>query len=662
MSNKASQIDFLLAGNDSWVAGTAEFFAAGTTTPKTIWLDRTKATPADNPYQLDIYGTAHLFADGLYKVVIKNAAGTVVYTHDNLAFSLQDGPWVDVSEYASLTAAVAAIGSTKTDLLINSATTCTANTVVPATIRIRQTVSGTINQGAYTLTLNGSASLSGQITGTGAVTINGAFDATDGVFASGLSVTFGNSAEVRPEMWVMDGVNDHVELQSAVDSIRARGGVVSLKPGKTYNTTTRVNIYDNITVNGNNSVLSMVAAASQYSVFGIIPYGANTSVSNVVLRDVSMSWATNNEPNAPTDPILVDRGINVILERLRITNAKDNAIELWESRDVTIRQCRLVTPAFHGVSCPYSPPTDKRCYSFTVEDCYIEPTFLAVDAQLKDAASLAVIKSCRIVNANGVTKNQGNGTVIFENNYVHLRDSQDQIAFNMASPNWVIRGNRILNAFKPMAFTNNVEDATRQLGNVIISDNYFGPTTGANLSYILWFRNNSKIKNVTFKGNIFDYNESRANSDSRKYIFAQPVSGTVLVENLKMDGNTFFIEAFNSAWIFDLDTNFNTASYFDMNNNLFDLKTTNSVAANGRGVVFNAPLKWSLNQFRLPASASGWIDWAKSGSGIIINGQSSIETSVTDTPTSYGQIAINSGNIYMSKGVSGSGDWLKVSP
>src|SRR4030042_2707774 len=90
MATKAQHIEFLLSqirdSVGSLAGGEIYFYSAGTTTPKTIWLDRDKVSEAANPYTLDVNGTAQLYADGLYKIVIKNAAGSTIYTRDNLNF------------------------------------------------------------------------------------------------------------------------------------------------------------------------------------------------------------------------------------------------------------------------------------------------------------------------------------------------------------------------------------------------------------------------------------------------------------------------------------------------------------------------------------------------------------------------------------------------
>ena len=90
----AKQVDFLLSqvrnSVGSLAGGTITFYASGMTTPKTIWLDRSKASAAANPYTLDADGTAQLYAEGSYKIVIKNAAGATIYTRDNLYFNYDD--------------------------------------------------------------------------------------------------------------------------------------------------------------------------------------------------------------------------------------------------------------------------------------------------------------------------------------------------------------------------------------------------------------------------------------------------------------------------------------------------------------------------------------------------------------------------------------------
>ena len=87
----ALQIDMLLSqvrsASGSLAGGKVYFYAAGTSTPKDVYLDINKTPPAAaNPYTLDANGTAQLYGDGTYRVVIKTAAGVTVYDRDNLKF------------------------------------------------------------------------------------------------------------------------------------------------------------------------------------------------------------------------------------------------------------------------------------------------------------------------------------------------------------------------------------------------------------------------------------------------------------------------------------------------------------------------------------------------------------------------------------------------
>jgi hypothetical protein len=96
------QIDMLLsqvrtAAGGAITNGHVHFYEAGTTTDKAIWTSVNKATPAANPYNLDANGTAYVFGDGLYRIVIHSAPdvtppigpivhGPTVYDRDNIRY------------------------------------------------------------------------------------------------------------------------------------------------------------------------------------------------------------------------------------------------------------------------------------------------------------------------------------------------------------------------------------------------------------------------------------------------------------------------------------------------------------------------------------------------------------------------------------------------
>lgn len=64
-------------------AGTVTFYEAGTTTLKSVYNDVGGTSAADNPKTLDAYGSARVYGEGIYKLVIKDSAGNTVWTWDN---------------------------------------------------------------------------------------------------------------------------------------------------------------------------------------------------------------------------------------------------------------------------------------------------------------------------------------------------------------------------------------------------------------------------------------------------------------------------------------------------------------------------------------------------------------------------------------------------
>lgn len=67
-------------------AAKLEHYEAGTNTLKNIWSDRAMSTTLAQPFVADADGIFNFFADGLYKLVIKKADNTVLYTLDNWQF------------------------------------------------------------------------------------------------------------------------------------------------------------------------------------------------------------------------------------------------------------------------------------------------------------------------------------------------------------------------------------------------------------------------------------------------------------------------------------------------------------------------------------------------------------------------------------------------
>jgi hypothetical protein len=85
------QIDLLLsqvrtASGGVLAGGHVHFYAAGSTTPKAVYLDVNKNTQASNPYQLTSNGTALLYGDGLYRIIIHTSTNSPAYDFDNVRY------------------------------------------------------------------------------------------------------------------------------------------------------------------------------------------------------------------------------------------------------------------------------------------------------------------------------------------------------------------------------------------------------------------------------------------------------------------------------------------------------------------------------------------------------------------------------------------------
>jgi len=79
------------ANNAMLAAGKVYTYAAGGTTDKATYTDIDLTTPAANPIILDAYGRAQVYADGIYRFVVKTSADASVYDWDDLPYSTPTG-------------------------------------------------------------------------------------------------------------------------------------------------------------------------------------------------------------------------------------------------------------------------------------------------------------------------------------------------------------------------------------------------------------------------------------------------------------------------------------------------------------------------------------------------------------------------------------------
>ena len=80
------KLQFLDANGAPLSYGLLYTYVAGTTTPKTTWIDAAQSTPNTNPVLLDSRGQADVWlnAGEAYKFVVLNSSSVTQYTVDNI--------------------------------------------------------------------------------------------------------------------------------------------------------------------------------------------------------------------------------------------------------------------------------------------------------------------------------------------------------------------------------------------------------------------------------------------------------------------------------------------------------------------------------------------------------------------------------------------------
>ena len=141
-------------------------------------------------------------------------------------------PWVDVRSYSSINAAVTAIGSTQTTLVVPNAQTLIANLTIPPTLSLIILKGGSIVKAStYTLTINGPFDA-------------GLYQVFSGFAAGDVAFSSGSVNEIYPEWWGAKGdgaTDDSTAVLATIASIPTLAGatfgvVPKLKfiSGKTY--------------------------------------------------------------------------------------------------------------------------------------------------------------------------------------------------------------------------------------------------------------------------------------------------------------------------------------------------------------------------------------------------------------------------------------------
>ncbi|HAR44678.1 MAG TPA: hypothetical protein DCS05_00490 [Nitrospiraceae bacterium] len=230
------------------------------------------------------------------------------------------GPAYDVSNYASLAAAVAAFPSTPATIQYGEDQTLTANLVVPAHIELMPLNGAVISHGAYTVTVNSSTArwpLAQIFNGTGDVT--------------GLQ-------EAYPQWFGTDGAADQVQIRAALVASATVRLVGSYDVGET------------IEVAGNRSILGVDAGVPAYQPTVINHSAASGPLFSAVSNEFGgVRIANFMITGGNGSPAIVSSRAQSVYEYLHMEPYNGGGIQLLAtgagSWGTTIRECKWVAPA-----------------------------------------------------------------------------------------------------------------------------------------------------------------------------------------------------------------------------------------------------------------------------------------------------------------------------
>jgi hypothetical protein len=266
MTTRALQFDVLLTPvhdyrTNSIASGyTVEFYAAGTTTAKNVWTEKEKTNPFTSR-TLGSDGTVQVYGDGVYKILIKDADDTTVYTWDNV--KCQANTFTVQSKSAAYTVTadddLILVDTTAGDVTINLAT------VTGFTHPVQVKVTAGANNAV--------------VTPSGTQTIDGA--ATDGIsLADGVGTYYPDTSAI---MWRKGGIGN-------ADGLTASVAELNILDGKTF--------YDEDDMASN----SAVGIASQQSIKAYHDSGvatlSNKTLTSPKLNEDVVLVATSSEIDA----------------------------------------------------------------------------------------------------------------------------------------------------------------------------------------------------------------------------------------------------------------------------------------------------------------------------------------------------------------------------
>lgn len=279
-------------------------------------------------------------ANGLYRTIIKNAAGATQFGSNVIATQRStDAPaYVNSSNFDSLNSAVTAIGGTPSTLIVINTLPLTSDCVVPPTLEIQVVKGGTLSMHGFNLITDGPLKVAGEINSTtGKLTVNGPFEgAISHIFTGSPNIVFGNVINVFPEWWGArgDGIaDDTTAVQKSISSTRK---LLIVRPKVSYRLTSPISITRGISIVGNTcepyiggtpgtrgqgSWFFLDHLGVGFNIVGNVP----NNISGVIFEKIG-TYREQPHPRAGWSPLAADWDFN-------IANA-----------DVTFNGCVLLNP------------------------------------------------------------------------------------------------------------------------------------------------------------------------------------------------------------------------------------------------------------------------------------------------------------------------------
>ena len=325
---------------------------------KDTYSDSTGASGSKNanPIVLDSAGRANIWGTGFYKIAVYDALGNLIKSNDNVPITYNyiapvTVPWADCKSYGSVTAALTAIGTTPTVLVISDTEAVTSTVIAPPTVSWIVYPKGIISVASgKTLTINGQFSA-------------GSFQA----FAGTGTVTFGDGSvsEIFPAWW--GALGDGLDASATVNTAAIQAAYYSFPEldAATKSPVVKfgVGIYkinDTVTINRWGTKTSGVGSMASY----LVNIGTGPAIvvthppgytynQGVVFTDIAIggNGGVYGAGATGTYGIVLDASPQTKFYNVRIANNGSHGIYMENGNwGTTIEECYIINNAGDGIN------------------------------------------------------------------------------------------------------------------------------------------------------------------------------------------------------------------------------------------------------------------------------------------------------------------------